>query len=92
MVMAATATATVTITVTGAVNHPPVANADSYAADNNAVLSQGSAGGVLANDTDADARYAVASISSTASVARPVHRYQRQGRGRHAQRRWVVLL
>jgi VCBS repeat-containing protein len=50
-----TATATVTITVTGAVNHLPVAIADAYAANNDAVLSQGPASGVLANDTDADA-------------------------------------
>jgi VCBS repeat-containing protein len=49
-----TATATVRITVTGAVNHPPVAVADSYAADNDAVLSENAAGGVLANDTDID--------------------------------------
>ncbi len=49
-----TATATVRITVTGAVNHPPVAVADSYADDNDAVLSENSASGVLANDTDAD--------------------------------------
>ena len=28
-----------TITVTGAVNHPPVATPDAYAADNNAVLT-----------------------------------------------------
>ncbi|MBV8945956.1 MAG: cadherin-like domain-containing protein [Solirubrobacterales bacterium] len=49
-----TATATVTITVTGAVNHPPVANADAYTANNNAVLTQGAASGVLANDTDPD--------------------------------------
>ena len=49
-----TATATVTITVTGAVNHPPVANPDAYAADNNAVLTQGAGSGVLANDTDLD--------------------------------------
>ena len=48
-----TATATVTITVTG-VNHPPVANSDNYAADNNAVLTENVAGGVLANDTDPD--------------------------------------
>jgi VCBS repeat-containing protein len=49
-----TATATVTITVTGALNHPPVANPDSYAANNNAVLSPTAASGVLANDTDPD--------------------------------------
>ena len=49
-----TATATVTFTVTGAVNHPPAASSDSYDANNNAVLSQNAAGGVLANDTDPD--------------------------------------
>ena len=49
-----TAIGTATITVTGAVNHPPVANPDSYAAANNAVLTENAAGGVLANDTDPD--------------------------------------
>ena len=48
-----TATATVKITVTGP-NHPPVANPDSYTAENNAVLTQGAGSGVLANDTDPD--------------------------------------
>ena len=46
-------TATVTITVTG-VNHPPVASSDGYAANSNVTLTQNAAGGVLANDTDAD--------------------------------------
>src|SRR5205807_1792739 len=50
----ATATATVTITVTGVVNHPPVANDDAYTANNNAVLSQGTGSGLLANDSDPD--------------------------------------
>ena len=58
-----TATATVRITVTGAVNHPPVAVADSYAADNDAVLSENAASGVLANDTDAWMAIRSASIS-----------------------------
>ena len=49
-----TATATVTITVTGVIDHPPVANPDGYAVDNNAVLNGSAAGGVLANDTDPD--------------------------------------
>ena len=49
-----TATGTVTLTVTGVINHLPAATSDSYDANNNAVLSQNAAGGVLANDTDPD--------------------------------------
>jgi hypothetical protein len=50
-----TSTATVNITVTGVINHPPVANPDTYSANNNAVLTVTPASsGVLANDTDLD--------------------------------------
>ena len=49
-----TSTATVTITVTGVINHPPVANPDAYAVDNNVVANENAARGVLANDTDVD--------------------------------------
>ena len=48
------ATATVTVTVRGAINHPPVANPDSFTTSNNATLNQNAASGVLANDTDLD--------------------------------------
>ena len=65
-----TATATVTITVTGIVNHPPVANPDAYTANNGAVLNQGAASGVLANDTDPDAdTLAVDQLNGTGGTA-----------------------
>ncbi len=44
-------TATVTVGVTG-VNHPPVANADTYSTPADTTLNDGSS--VLTNDTDAD--------------------------------------
>ena len=87
-----TATATVTITVTGAVNHPPVANPDSYTANNDAVFSQNAAGGVLANDTDPDGDTLTRRSAERHRRHCPVHRDQRQGRCRHGQRRRVVLV
>ncbi len=49
-----TATGTVTVTVTS-VNDAPVANADVYSTNEDAVLTADAATGVLANDTDVDA-------------------------------------
>ena len=86
----ATATATVTVTVVG-VNHPPIATSDSYAVNNDTVLSQ-SAPGVLANDTDADGDMLVVDQLNGTGVCRSVYRHQRQGRGCHTERRWLVQL
>jgi len=48
-----TATGTATVTV-GGVNDDPTANADSYSASSNLILSVDAASGLLANDTDPD--------------------------------------
>jgi VCBS repeat-containing protein len=58
--------ATVTITVTAA-NDLPATVADDYSVDENATLSVDAAGGVLANDTDADADPLTATLGQAAT-------------------------